>query len=463
MVGKEDGFFCRQRTQQQRLGLVVAFQRPIEFSQVVEYGGGAEMFGAQRLFEDLSGTLVKRFGGGVFPLQPIQGAEVVEGAGKIGVVGVQHFLPNGKSAPKMRFGLVEFPLRQQHAAEIREAAGHLLVHRSKDFLVNCGGTLKEWLGFAVLRLLPVQGCQSGHGLCHVGMHRSVGRLLDGQRSHQKRLGLVEVPHGAVQVRQLLEAPSDIRVIRAEFALPQRQGLLQKRPSLVEQPEGTIHVPHRSHEPGLHNRLIGELVANLRRAQVQDLSGGDAVPERFAGVGDLKEADQKIRHLAGRLSFPGGLGLRPPRLNHSRAGQGEPHDETGGHQRSCGHTDLVAANELAQTVLGARGAGQDGLVPQVAQNVQPKPVGGFVAALAIFVHRLHDDPIEIAPQLTPQLGGVNAAQLGDEPDLVAQLVEAGTRCELLRVAQHEFGDERRHAHLAGIERQAAHEQLVEHDP
>src|SRR5262245_58052216 len=59
--------------------------------------------------------------------------------------------------------------------------------------------------------------------------------------------------------------------------------------------------------------------------------------------------------------------------------------------------------FAKTVEGRGRAGLDGFVGEVAADVAGEADGGFVALLAVFVERLHDDPVELIRARSAECG------------------------------------------------------------
>ena len=70
--------------------------------------------------------------------------------------------------------------------------------------------------------------------------------------------------------------------------------------------------------------------------------------------------------------------------------------------------MVAANELAEPVTGRRWAGLDGLVGQVSLDVLSEAAGCLIAAVAVLVEGLHDDPVEVAANELRELGRLSLA-------------------------------------------------------
>ena len=89
--------------------------------------------------------------------------------------------------------------------------------------------------------------------------------------------------------------------------------------------------------------------------------------------------------------------RVARLQHADARADDAGDQREREQRARRDGLLAPANELREPVEPARGRGEHGLVAQVARDVFGEAVRRVVAAPAVFLERLHDDPVEIAAQ------------------------------------------------------------------
>ena len=84
-----------------------------------------------------------------------------------------------------------------------------------------------------------------------------------------------------------------------------------------------------------------------------------------------------------------------------------------HKDHCGSRENqpVAANGLLESVHGARRAGNDRLIVEMALNVRSQAIGRLVTAGAVLFQRLHHDPIQVAADQIRQFGRLGLAVSG----------------------------------------------------
>jgi hypothetical protein len=126
---------------------------------------------------------------------------------------------------------------------------------------------------------------------------------------------------------------------------------------------------------------------------------------------------------------------------------------------------VAPHELPEAVPPARRTGLDRLVLEVPLDVPGQSARRLVAARAILLERPHHDPVQLAPHLAGQPGGIGAALRRQAVERVGGAREP--RAGLLRVhladQPERLGEGGRAPQRGGLERRAADEELVEQDP
>src|SRR5438046_1532635 len=66
------------------------------------------------------------------------------------------------------------------------------------------------------------------------------------------------------------------------------------------------------------------------------------------------------------------------------------------------------HEFPGAISSAGGSSQDRLIIQVPPDVDAQIVGGFISPGAVFIHRLHDDPVELAAHQLSELLGFGLA-------------------------------------------------------
>ena len=140
--------------------------------------------------------------------------------------------------------------------------------------------------------------------------------------------------------------------------------------------------------------------------------------------------------------------------------GQQHKRGGAEDDGC----AVAAEKLASAVGGGGRAGGDGLVVEVAADVGDEGVGGLVAAVAVLFEALHDDPVELAADLSGRAGGGRCWRLAETVERVSPrelrrvLGRGGSSSRMIRrISSKAAVLERLRAEGGG-----AGEQLVEHD-
>jgi hypothetical protein len=95
------------------------------------------------------------------------------------------------------------------------------------------------------------------------------------------------------------------MVRAEQRQPLLEPATQLELGLAEKPEREVGAPHRRAQPGLHERLRGELVVEARRRGIEDLAHRH-VRAAHAGV---DRGQHLLQEVHGRLRLvPRGVGL-----------------------------------------------------------------------------------------------------------------------------------------------------------
>ena len=181
--------------------------------------------------------------------------------------------------------------------------------------------------------------------------------------------------------------------------------------------------------------------------------------RLAPAGDcLGSTGFRARALPDR---DGALMPRDARLPHRDT---ESRHQRGGRHGAREHGNFVAADELPYTIRPAGGTRQHRAVFQVAQNVGRQVAHRLVAPPAGFLHRPHDDPVEVARQLPAQRGQCRPPPLGDFRGRGAHPRQLGrhARSFLFPDDAQKLGHAR-FAQRGGVKRDSARQQFVKHDP
>ena len=111
---------------------------------------------------------------------------------------------------------------------------------------------------------------------------------------------------------------------------------------------------------------------------------------------------------------------------SPCGGGDAGQQRHGDGGSGSEPELVPSHEAREQIAGARRTGHDRLILQMPAEVGGEAVGGFVAAAAVFLERLHHDPVEVAADLFAEFQRLSAALAGDVRKGGAEGADAGAR-------------------------------------
>ena len=226
--------------------------------------------------------------------------------------------------------------------------------------------------------------------------------------------------------------------------------------------GDTQVGHRQAGNGfIANRDVrADLRRLAHRVQAGEAPAGVAARPQRAGFGQV-----------GSPEFFRGVILRTPNLlvgalhaNHRHARNTQTDDERGDYKNGRNENQLVTSNHFLQPVVTARWAGHDRFVAHVALDVHRQSVGRLVTTRAVLFQALHDDPIQIAPELVEQLRGIGRSTFGRGGQVSAlERREPGAWANRFL-----FADGLAHRVQAGgqqflgVERCAAHQQLIEQD-
>src|SRR4051812_49800274 len=94
------------------------------------------------------------------------------------------------------------------------------------------------------------------------------------------------------------------------------------------------------------------------------------------------------------------------------GSGQTSYEREDYSSRSGDRYFVFADELPGLVAEVRRACEHRLVFEVPLDVQTERIGGRITAGAIFLQRLHDDPVQIATNQSGKLRALSLAMPGD---------------------------------------------------
>ncbi len=141
--------------------------------------------------------------------------------------------------------------------------------------------------------------------------------------------------------------------------------------------------------------LGGLVAGLG-------FGGDRLVSLFVGQGTLfgfrvagpLGVDLGDSFAIGTLAFSDASAVSLP---HAPRGTDDPGEEREQDKTRGDYLAFVPLDEFFQAVSAAGRAGLDDLVGEIALDVAGEAVGRLVAPGAVFLERLHHDPVELALQ------------------------------------------------------------------
>ena len=148
--------------------------------------------------------------------------------------------------------------------------------------------------------------------------------------------------------QAVERVGDLDVLGPQLPLPDGEGLPLLPLRHVVEAQALVDAAHGLEHAGPGQGPALELRGDALGAPVEDLAGGDRFPQRFAGIGDLEQADQEADHLLHLLAAPAGRGhARPWPASMPAVVPAMPASE--GERHHCGrhHAGLVPLHELPQ--------------------------------------------------------------------------------------------------------------------
>ena len=156
------------------------------------------------------------------------------------------------------------------------------------------------------------------------------------------------------------------------------------------------------EHHLHHRdILGESSRRLHRGGALPCE-----PRILLQLQGINRGQHAVEEVVDRLR-----GRRlAPRLEQPHRRQQQSDHQGGGHGGPNGDAGTIPSHELASAVEGAGGTGQHRFVGQEALDVHAHPVGRLVAAGAVLLQGLHDDPVQIAPQRSGQTRKIGVALL-----------------------------------------------------
>jgi hypothetical protein len=234
------------------------------------------------------------------------------------------------------------------------------------------------------------------------------------------------------------------------ALVRTSRLLRKKVfGVLVEAQLLIGVAYRHHDAALKDWLLAEILFDASRTGLQDFACRHRAPSRLAGVRELEEPEEEIRHLTGGLRLVVGSRrfLRgaisftrdASSLFSHRHRKGHDQHEHRGRGR---HPESVPARKLRGAVPSARRSGHDGFVAQVPPNVSGHSDRRLVPSGPVLLERLHRDPVQVPAKLAHEVANFCVAFLGgfgrvppgagnpgagfwriDFPDDPADLVEA----------------------------------------
>ena len=263
------------------------------------------------------------------------------------------------------------------------------------------------------------------------------------------------------IAQVAQALRHVGVLASELGRADLESRAQERLRLLPPPETAVGQSEGSAHGRRHQGLVLERGLDLVRRPLERFADARVAPA-LPGVGGAQGLLEELGHRRRLLR----LRLRPVALvrdaaSLDRGGGREAHEgeREGGHE---GHSHAVALRELARAVGGAGRARGDGLVPEVALEVEGEAVRGLVAPRAVPGHGLEHDPVEVAPERPPQVGHVGAPVVGEGLRAMGR-GHARARPQRVVLAEIGRGGAARLLQLVRIEGQVAGEEQVERDP
>ncbi len=183
------------------------------------------------------------------------------------------------------------------------------------------------------------------------------------------------------------------------------------------------------------RLVREPLAHVRRRAVENYHERHVVLDRVVrrlGLGQQVPGQKLVdrpgtgfrrdRLVALRLRpLPllgfgrlGTLGLLPLDFGADQAVRrpGDPENQGHEHQTGRKRRGLVSLDELAEAIPRRWRPCVNRLIVEIALDIAGEAVRGFVAAIAVLLHRLHDDPVQLAADQLGQLRRFGLPQCRD---------------------------------------------------
>ena len=261
---------------------------------------------------------------------------------------------------------------------------------------------------------------------------------------------IVVPLVVVQHRPVVDAVCQSCIVFPRAPV-ERERLLQVRPGLAVQTQAAVRGAHQGTDGGLDFRLVRQPRTEVPVEVVEQLADGVVPALDFVRIrGREHVVDEREHRLGalllglrfrgagfGALALPGlgrfrcarGLGLPrrvgrgqllrlclPVRLAHARVGEAAAQEQRGHDHHTRDRAHAVSHEVLPQPVPGARGHRADRFVGQEPADVLREAVGGFVAAAAVLLQRLHHDPVEIASDDSSEHARCRVAPLRDRIEL-----------------------------------------------
>ena len=194
----------------------------------------------------------------------------------------------------------------------------------------------------------------------------------------------------------------------------------QRFGIGETAQRLIRPAHRREQPISNLGLSLQLPVHPRGGLVEDPpEHGGVLAEGIGRAHFLEHLVQKPDHflglsrcLAGDVSCASRFQRLPGGGDHAQ----DRSDEHGGNGR---HRLVMSSDELAHPMARARRHGQNGVAVEEPAHVIRKAGGRSIAVRAVLLDRLHDDQVEVAPQISSQPVDVNPAALRKGGQLVTR--------------------------------------------